>query len=87
MVSFSDKQEEIILKLAKMAHINNAIWSKLDTAVSSDTIKDFTCDWEDLTEYQKELYIDGIVIMVIRFRQEISPMRWFWKFYYKYRGF
>ena len=73
-------EEEKILKMAKMAHINNAIWSKL----GDDTIKDFTCNWRELTEYQKELYIAGIEIMIIRYRQEISSVRWFWNFYYKY---
>lgn len=76
------KQEEIILKLAKWVHINNAIWSKL----GDDTIKDFTCDWVNLTEYQKELYIAGIEIMIVRYRLEISPIKWFWKFYYKISG-
>ena len=75
-------QEEMILKLAKMVHINNAIWSKL----GADTIKDFTCDWENLTEYQRDLYMAGVEIMIVRYRQEISPIRWFWNLYYKCSG-
>jgi len=74
------KQEEIILRLAKITHMNNAIWAKL----GDDSIKDFTCDWKDLTEYQKDLYKAGIEIMIIRYNQEMSPIRWFWKFYYKH---
>ena len=71
-----------ILGMAKMAHINNAIWSKM----KEGTIADFTCGWAELTEYQKELYIAGIELMVIVYRVNYSPIRWFWHIYYRLFG-
>ncbi len=77
------KQEEKIIKFSKMVHMGNAIWHKLS---DTETIRDFTCDWGDLTEYQKELYIATVEIMLVRYRLEMSPIRWPWSIYYKYQG-
>ena len=71
-----------ILQMAKMAHTNNAIWSKM----KEGTITDFTFAWADLTEYQRELYIAGIELMVIVYRMNHSPIRWFWHIYYRLFG-
>ena len=71
---------KMILRMAKIAHTNNSIWSKM----KEGTITDFTCAWADLTEYQMELYIAGIEIMIVTYRLSYSPIRWFWNFYYKH---
>lgn len=77
-----DKKELGFLKLAKMAHINNAIWAKL----GEGGIKDFTCCWDELTEYQKEFYIAGVELLIIEYRLTLSSARWLWKIYYRWRG-
>ncbi len=64
-----------------MVHINNAVWAKLKT---EDTISDFTLSWEKLTEYHQELYIAGVEILIIQYRMRISPIKWFWKLYYRF---
>ena len=69
-----------ILKLARIAHINNSVWSKM----KEGTIVDFTCDWDDLTEFQRELYVAGIEFLLDYYRMNLSPIRWFWNLYYKY---
>ena len=69
-------------QLARFNHINNAIWSKL----GNETIKDFTVDWDELTEYQRELYVAGIEVLIDLYRTQLSSLRGLWRFYYRCKG-
>ena len=72
--------EKTIVALAKLNHINNAIWPKL----KEETIKDFTTDWEDLTDYQRELYIAGVEFVISQYRLNLSPLRLFWRLFARF---
>lgn len=68
--------------LARLNHINNAMWAKL----GRESLTDFSCQWEELTEYQRELYIAGIELLICEYRRRFSPVKWLWRLYYKYHG-